>query len=217
MIRRSAIGTLLVAALIGTGGCSMRILAPTAADTARAEAAAQAQTVARLEMQLRELEGELRALRAALADAPEAAIDPEAEAARPRLSAIGLGRGSAVRRTDDDGGVMALYLEPRDGRGRFLQIVGTLTVQLAVLGIGSEPIVLGEWSYSPGRVRDAWRSGFMGTHYTIIEAVPLPGGSGGEASVLIRFDDAIDGGRFELLRALPVLDEVRTARSEAGP
>jgi hypothetical protein len=216
MTRRLATLLLLAVAAGAGGGCSMRILAPTAADSAREQVAAHAETIARLEARQRELEGEVRALREALADRPDAGVDPEAEAARPRLAALGLGRGSVVRRTGDGAAEMVLYIEPRDGRGRFLQIVGTLTAQLAVLGIGSEPVVLGEWSYPPVRVRDAWRSGFMGTHYTIMEAVPLPEEAASEASVLIRFDDAIDGERFELLRAVPVLGDSRAVRSEAG-
>lgn len=215
--RRATAHTVLAAALAaGVAGCSVRVLSPSPADSLRETVAAQAVRIEQLERRERELAAQLRE---ALQDGGgPAAPDAEAAAARPRLASLALGGSSCIRRGDGGSTELLLHLEPRDGRGRFLQIVGTLEVEATALALGESPRVLGRWRYGPLAVRDAWRSSFMGGHYAFREKVSLPSELAGlqEVAVLIRFEDAIDLSTHELLRGVGVVDLDGEAATDAA-
>lgn len=67
---------------------------------------------------------------------------------------------------------VVVYVVPRDGRGRFVQVAGELRVRVRVMrgsggsGGGAE-IARVERTLNPLEVRDAYRSGIMGTHYEV--------------------------------------------------
>ena len=195
-------------------GCKGTALAPTPADRLRE----QVQT---LETQVAMLEGRNRELEAAIADrgsdsvTSPADLDAEAELARPRLARIQIGPATRIELVPADAtreamsGTLFLSMDPSDGRGRFMQVVGRASVQVSIPVEGSSPIVVGERSFSPGEIRDCWRSGFMGTHYTLEVPVQIPSAvleedSALEASVLLVFRDALGGGVYSRLVAVPI-------------
>jgi cell division protein FtsB len=200
--------------LLAIPGCSVKLLAPTAADSLREQVSVQAARIEALEQRERELEAQVRSL-SLEADPARGGLSAEAELARPRLAAISLGSASALR-SGAAGPELAIHLEPRDGRGRFLQIVGSLELEATLLPLGGEPWLLGRWSYGPLAVRDAWRGGLTGGHYTFREPVSLPDGlfAPTEIVVQLRFADAIDGGTTTLLRSVAVMDLAASGRGE---
>lgn len=200
--------------LLAVPGCSVKLLAPTAADSLRERISAQAVRIEALEQRERELEAQVRSLSLG-ADPARGGLSAEAELARPRLASLSIGGASALRGTAA-GAELAIHLEPRDGRGRFLQIVGSLELEAMLLPLGGEPRLLGRWNYGPLAVRDAWRGGLTGGHYTFREPVSLPDGLPAPAEIVVhlRFQDAIDGGDTALLRSVAVVDLVASVRGE---
>lgn len=110
-----------------------------------------------------ELEVSLRSL----ADRPEG-VSAEVFEATPRVQEIEIDRLSHARDSDGDGYAESIivYVRPLDGRGRFLQIAGEVTVVAAVLPADQNAITIARQTFTPAAVRDAYRSGITGTHYT---------------------------------------------------
>jgi hypothetical protein len=142
--------------------------------------------VAELESQLATQQSELAELRAKLAQASaaqSAELSPEELAAIPTPVGLTIDARSGLSR---DGTELEVLVTPVDGRQRFVQVAGTLAVQ--VFAIAQQVEGTGEvdggaaqpaeptaplWSrqLSPSALRDAYRSGFLGTHYLV--AIPL--------------------------------------------
>ena len=62
------------------------------------------------------------------------------------------------------------------------------------------PRVLGTVTLTPGELREAYRSSFMGTHYVVTVPVVLPHTPQAAAGTLVlraTLDDAATGSRFE--------------------
>lgn len=201
-----------VAALIGSimsggvlAGCSLKVLTPSPEDRLREENA-------QLETDIAALRLELEEVRKKLADLAEpgddgATPDPEALAARPRLVGIEIA-GSSVIEADREGrGVLALRLVTRDGRGRFVQVAGRVSIRASVLGRQDVPRLVGEREFDPLEVRDAWRSGFFGTLYLFEVPIEIPPGlrSAEEATVLATLHDAIGGGEYSSHELVPIV------------
>jgi len=127
-----------------------------------------------LDAQLRKLAGEYPA------------VSEDVLVNTPQLAEITIGRLSHVRDTDDDGraDVVMVYVGAVDGRSRPLQIVGEMTVTVRLASRVShantpskqdeqdepeyEPSrILGATSLDPTTLREAYRAGFTGTHYTV--------------------------------------------------
>ncbi|MFZ4573015.1 MAG: hypothetical protein ACOYN0_01375 [Phycisphaerales bacterium] len=102
-----------------------------------------------------EAKAQVRALDGSLPDSPM----PGAIEATPRLARLTIADDSAI----DLGGVAHLYIETRDGRGRTLQVVGTLSAQI----LNADGRVLAEHSLGPLALREAYREGPFGTHYLV--------------------------------------------------
>jgi hypothetical protein len=203
-------------------GCRATVLKPTPADALREQVQSLEIEVDRLALRNRELEASLAK---ALSEAPAHSIDAEAFAVQPHLARLGVGSASGIRIAgpSKDGspipGNLTIYVEPVDGRGRFLQVTGRISIQASMPIEGAEPIRLGERSFSPAEVRDAWRGGFMGSHYTFEVPVELPAASladrsDPQASVLVVFRDAIGGGEFSRLVAVPIDEAVGDSPTE---
>ncbi len=132
--------------------------------------------------------------RLAAAERVPGEIDAEVRANTPQVAALGISRLSHVRR--DDGGegapTLVLYVEPVDGRGRFLQLAGTLAVNVAVLPAGGPARTIGSATLGPAELRDAYRSAFTGTHYTI--EIPVePAGDADTCEVRAVYTDGWTG------------------------
>jgi hypothetical protein len=126
--------------------------------------------------------------------------------ATPMLASLDISKRSHLADTDGDGLAdhLRVYLNPRDGRDRFLQIVGRLDLQIALLQVQVEPRVLAQASLEAPAVRDAYRSGFAGTHYTFEVPIQPPLALPVEASCTIhaQFTDAPSGRVFTADRVI---------------
>ncbi|MGA0174602.1 MAG: hypothetical protein ACO38V_01335 [Phycisphaerales bacterium] len=221
--RRSSL-VLIAAVLPLIAGCRATVLKPTPADALREQVQSLEIEVDRLSMRNKELEA---ALARTLSAAPPHSIDAEALAVQPHLARLGVGSASGIRvaAPSKDGSTipanLTIYVEPVDGRGRFLQVTGRISIQASMPIEGAEPIRLGERSFSPAEVRDAWRGGFMGTHYTFEVPVELPAAalanqSDPQASVLVVFRDAIGGGEFSRLVTVPIDEAAKESTTESS-
>ena len=146
-----------------------------------------------LQMSLRttELEAELKRQSAGLDSLPL-----EIRENTPRVARLTIGRLSHARDDDDDGRseTLLIYVDPEDGFGRFVQLVGTLTVHAAILPADTDALTIGRFTLKPGPLRDAYRSGFSGTHYTIEFPIQLsPENSGQTCLVRVIFVDGHTG------------------------
>ena len=133
--------------------------------------------------------------------------EPE-EVARsvPRVAGFSFGRLTGPEDLDDDGAVevVTVYLRPFDGRQRFVQAVGWLTLRADLLpepdpaspNVARDPELLGTITLTPSEMREAYRSSPLGTHYTI--DIPIVGGPRsveGTVVLLASFRDAQTGRR----------------------
>lgn len=102
----------------------------------------------------------------------------------PALAGLEINRLSHALDENDDGisDTLEIYVEPRDGRGRFIQMTGHLSVHVAMLPADADAFTIGRLTLTPSQLREAYRSGFSGTHYTIRLPITLkpPGTTPGE-------------------------------------
>ena len=155
-----------------------------------------------LQMSLRttELEAELK-----LQSAEFGELSLEIRENTPRVARLTIGRLSHARDDDDDGRseTLLIYVDPEDGFGRFVQLVGTLTVHAAILPADRDAITIGRFTLKPGPLRAAYRSGFSGMHYTIELPIQLsPENSGQTCLVRVIFKDGLTGLVHSTARAI---------------
>lgn len=124
------------------------------------------------------------------------ALPLEIRKSTPHIASISIGTRSHIRDEDDDGipDRILVYVNPSDGFGRFIQMVGSLSVHAIVLPPDADAITIGRLTLEPFELRAAYRSGITGTHYTIelpIDHLPLPS----ESTCLVRilFADGLTG------------------------
>ncbi len=137
-----------------------------------------------------ELEGQVQRL---TRDLP---IPQEVRDATPHVTDISIASVSHATDTDGDGrpDTLVVYVEPTDGRGRFVQLVGALSVHAATLPADGDAITLGRVTLGPRELRDAYRSTFLGTHYTIDVPITIAAGATQtECTVQVEFVDGRDG------------------------
>jgi len=189
---------LAVAAGLAAAGCSggSRIAAEN--DRLRSENADLLSKLGDLEGRHQEFAAQLKV---AAASQPQSTVDPEVRANTPVIGSVKLGKLSHAVDDDRDGTPekLRLYLESADGRGRFTQVVGTVAVTAALLPTDGEAVTIGQGRFTPTEVRDAYRSGMTGTHYTfeIPVQVELPPPEAGKpvptATVRVEFTDGLTG------------------------
>jgi len=147
--------------------------------------------------------------------ARKVALPQDVLEAMPRCVGIQIGSLSGIERARAGRPARAIVdIEPTDARGRFVQIVGTLTVEAVVLppaGVDNGSVQRFTAVLSPSQVRDAYRAGLLGTRYSVelpVQNVPVPG----DVVLRAQFTDALSGHVFnaELTRPLP-------PESESGP
>jgi len=189
-----------IVSAVALSGCGQRRFA-NENDILRARVLELETAVTALEDRITELEAEL----AARVVAP-ASPSPEIAANTPHVARITIGRLSHLRDIDEDGtpDTLIAYVTPTDGRGRFVQLVGHLTVHAALLPARTDSDTIGRRVLSPSEVRAAYRSSMMGTHYTIEVPISLPGDADQftECDVRATYDDGRTNQRFETSRAI---------------
>jgi len=171
-------------------------------DRLRAENLELQRSVDALEQTLARRDAELATLREQVDGAR-----PLAGVAAPALTTIELGRYSGPVDTDADGrdDVMRLYLKTQDQHGRTLPVEGVAEVKLVLLGDAEqEPASLVGRAYEAEALRERYRSGFTGTHYTF--ELPLDAAPAGVSSVAarVRLTNAATGVAHEATAAYTV-------------
>lgn len=230
-----------VAASATLVGCQAKVLSPTPADQLRRQNAELTAKVESLERQLSESRTALataESRRVAAASDPAAGsaaetgigqpLSAEAIEATPHLAGVSIaGSSHTDRPLTGDGCVARIYMAPVDGLGRFLQVVGTASVTLYWSPPGCEAEVLACHEFGPLALRDAYRSGFGGAHYTLewpidpASAGRSPAGEGEPPSawscgspieVKVEFTDARSGRVFTARRALAAMSTAKGDR-----
>lgn len=144
----------------------------TEGDALRARVAELERDLANLDRRNAELRAELRRQRRT-DDLPDDVAEH-----MPQPVELVLARFSHVRDRSGDGvpDELRVYLQPRDGRGRFVQVAGELAIDAQMVPPSPEiaPVPVGRITLGPAELRDTYRAGFMGTHYTIRMPVSIP-------------------------------------------
>ncbi len=157
----------------------------------------------RLEGRVDELDAEL-ARESQRPDSLPAAI----RANMPHVTSLDLSRLCHVQDGDGDGRPdrLVLYVQPADSLGRFVQIVGTLTAHAAILPAAGEARTVGRVTLDPAALREAYRSSFTGTHYTV-ELPFNPDGLHGASEIIvhINFTDGLTGRELTAERTVPLI------------
>jgi len=202
--------TLLFAVMCGASlmGCSSaRVMMPTDNDGLRREVQTLREQVSTLEAQRAELQQQLAVATKPIAEA--GAVDAEIAEATPQLVSLTLESGShfASKGAASEPTVCeaVMYIKPTDGRGRFMQIVGRARASAFQLHADGRVVNLGTAQWNPIEVRDAWRDGMFGSHYTLRLPLSAEGWScgGGSVTVRIEFVSQPDGRTFSAQRELP--------------
>lgn len=187
-------------------GCEARVLVPSENDRLRELVATRTEERDQALARASELETRLEAALAASRAAAGAASDPEAVEATPALATFAISSLTSARETGPGRADLALVLVPSDGRGRFLQVVGRLKATVVAIVPGQEPLPAATVDLGPKELRDRYRSGFMGTHYTV--EVPVAWASAEPARALgvaLEFTEAASGRRFLATSTIQVL------------
>jgi len=200
---------LFVAAIHGTAvvGCSSaRVMMPTDNDGLRREVQGLREQVSALEAQRNELQQQLAA---ATKPVEAGSVDAQVAEATPQLVSLTLEAGSHYLSKGTGSGSSTceaiVYLKPADGRGRFLQIVGSARASAFQLHADGRVVSLGTARWNPIEVRDAWRDGILGAHYTLRLPLAAEGWNCGGVPVTVRveFISQPDGRTLSAQRELP--------------
>jgi hypothetical protein len=175
----------LCLAIVTSAGCGRRDFT-TEGDALRARVLDLEQENERLAGRARELEVELDRARA-VPGMPSAVV----RAAIPHVVDLAIGRLSHLADDDGDGLVdsAVIYLHPTDGRNRFVQLAGELSVTVTWVPPAADAETVGRRTLDPASLRDAYRSGFAGTHYTVVCPVDRRH-AGSDGLVFVRADYA---------------------------
>lgn len=157
-----------------------------------------------------ELEAENAELRVRLAreqgDPDQPSVERQAlPDALPVAQSVEIGRAAHARDDDGDGVADRVYvpIEPTDGRGRFVQVAARAWVAVETVpqaGAG-DPQTLARVEIDPESLRDAFRSGLTGAHYTVwapidgdaVDLAPATAGDDAKLLVRVRLDDQLTG------------------------
>lgn len=156
-----------------------------------------------LRQQVETLTREREDLRLKLEDESKArlgALKPEVLAALPVSAGLQIERLSGLEPAD--GSVPAtrvvVYLRPVDARDRVIQVVGTVEVEATWLpggaGQGAAPRTIARARLEPAQLREAYRSGLMGSGYTVELPLEAPiADRRGTLVIRAEFADALTG------------------------
>lgn len=134
----------------------------------------------------------------------------------PASAGIRIGRLSgAIADADPDWvDAVEVYVRPHDGRQRFVQVAGTMTVEAVRLGPAGAtdpamPAMIGSVELDPDGLREAYRSSPMGTHYVVRVplSTPIAREKLGRVAITVLLEDAVTRQRHV---ATEVTDRVYT-------
>lgn len=184
-----------IAALLWLGGCTIGGSSTASAqnDELRRKVAEQQRQIESLAAARDELQTKLAA------KALDAGADPEVAAATPVVSVLEIDSLSTLLPLEAKGPATGLRVHVRtlDGRRRFTQAVGVMTVELK----DGADATLAAGRVGPAALRDAYRSSVTGTHYTIETSLANPA-AGTTFTLTVRFEDALTGRRLEASKEL---------------
>lgn len=139
------------------------------------------------------LQGEVTELKLKLEAAATArGLNPDVIQALPVVTRVTMGDYSSVAPPEGAATGVRVEFSPRDGRDRFVQCVGRVTIEALLLpaAVGaSEPRRLGAVTLEGEDLRNAYRSGMLGTYYEAF--VPIPpdlADAARKAPVLVRLE-----------------------------
>jgi hypothetical protein len=194
-----------LAAILFAVGCNPTVFTPNQNDALRRQVRDLEEQVNAAKAKQVELEQQL--VQSAKSAEEKSSIDPAILAATPHVASVQIGGSSGFLASKvgvETGGCTArIYLEPSDGLGRFLQIVGSVQISVFDLRAGGKSQTLGTAEFSPSQVRDAWRGGILGSHYTF--EIPLAGSDWncqGSVTAKLEFHDGTTGKIFTAERQL---------------
>ncbi|MFZ4642509.1 MAG: hypothetical protein ACOYMU_04090 [Phycisphaerales bacterium] len=194
-----------LAAILFAVGCNPTVFTPNQNDALRRQVRDLEEQVNAAKAKQVELEQQL--VQSAKSAEEKSSIDPAILAATPHVASVQIGGSSGFLASKvgvETGGCTArIYLEPSDGLGRFLQIVGSVQISVFDLKAGGKSQTLGTAEFSPSQVRDAWRGGILGSHYTF--EIPLAGSDWncqGSVTAKLEFHDGTTGKIFTAERQL---------------
>jgi hypothetical protein len=184
-----------IAALLWLGGCTIGGSSTASAqnDELRRKVAEQQRQIESLAAARDELQTKLAA------NALDAGADPEVAAATPVVSVLEIDSLSTLLPLEAKEPATGLRVHVRtlDGRRRFTQAVGVMTVELK----DGADATLAAGRVGPAALRDAYRSSVTGTHYTIETSLANPA-AGTTFTLTVRFEDALTGRRLEASKEL---------------
>jgi hypothetical protein len=120
--------------------------------------------VAQLEADIAQRDAAIAELNKKLEKAQALVLTPEQSAALPTITKVVIDARSGLAR---NGGSFEVLLVTLDGRDRFMQVAGSLDISVRDAGADEDAAPVYVKQLGPLAVRDAYRSGFMGTHYVI--------------------------------------------------
>lgn len=192
-------------------GCGGRALAPSSGDALRSELAVRTKERDEARARAAELDAKLLAMSAER----NTRMDPEVAEALPALASVALSTLSTARLTEPTKAELSIILAPSDGMGRFIQMTGTVRASVAALVPGRDPAPAGAITLAPKALRDCYRSGLMGSHYTIELPVEWKGAEAARGlSVAGEFVDGLTGKSYPFLGTVPVVPAKPAAAAE---
>lgn len=199
VVARGVLWSFAAASLLAPAACSIG-----GSSTVSAENDRLRREVMGLQGQVSRLEGETDELKTKLATVAKArGLPPGVIASLPVVTHVELGSYSNIIPPMGAAAAVRAEFSPKDGRDRFVQCVGEVRIEALLLSeVGKgEPKRIGMVTLDAPALRDAYRSGVLGTYYEAI--VPLePGVSDAarEDAVLLRLE-FMDGTNDQIHKA----------------
>ncbi|MDA0803791.1 MAG: hypothetical protein O2819_08600 [Planctomycetota bacterium] len=143
------------------GGCRGTVLSPSLNDSLRRE-------IAQKDVEILALKARVGELETAVASMPVASVD---DLEVPRVAGIRIGSRTGIDPDHPD--ILRVWIEPFDGRERFIQVSGMISIRASwdAGGQAENPASPIEVQFGPAQVREAWRGGPFGGAYAF--KIPL--------------------------------------------
>lgn len=124
----------------------------------------------------------------------------------PAVGAIQFGLYSGFIDTDNDGAddQLRVYLQTVDQKGRFLPAAGSAVLQAAVIEPGAAPQLIVDQTFDPKAFDGSFRSGFLGTHYTLEAPLMRQVARPTDLAVKVTFTDAATGVTVAQQQSMPI-------------
>lgn len=178
MSRFLAVLLFVIIAALTLPACSVRLGGSKSLDKTLADLRTENK---QLRDQLTQAQGQIKELLAAdavlAAPASEAGSSPspftpeELALAMPRVVTLAFAGSAGIDRRNPQAPRLVMDVETLDGRNRFVQVVGRLRIT-AAQGAAPAARPLADITLRPVELREAFRSGILGTRYAV--EVPLP-------------------------------------------